>query len=371
MDNFDIEIMETNETEQDVVQLPLNFLTIGEIENDDIKVYIKQDVYKALEEYAASDTDHELGTILIGKATEQLNKTYVIVSDYILAKYTDASASTLTFTHQTWDYVHREYDEKYSDKKIIGWQHTHPGYGIFLSNYDMFIQENFFNVPFQIAYVIDPVQHLRGFFQWKNGKVEKLNGFYVYDELGKTIKIEQPKANKGEKVIPASSSGRSTIHIAVTSILAILTCVLLMSTISLSRLCKEQADSQQTLQSQISAQNDILDSQADDITELRGSVEQLQHELTEDYSVKEDTSEYDAKPNIEFPQLNQEEDSTDTGKVTCFEPYIVQSGDTLVSICNQAGVDYNSTYRIILSVNGITNANEIYVGQTVLLPINQ
>ena len=93
--------------------------------------------------------------------------------------------------------------------------------------------------------------------------------------------------------------------------------------------------------------------------------------LTEDNSVKEDTSEYDAKPNIEFPQLNQEEDSTDTGKMTCFEPYIVQSGDTLVSICNQAGVDYNSTYRIILSVNGITNANEIYAGQTVLLPINQ
>ena len=33
---------------------------------------------------------------------------------------------------------------EYPDKKIVGWQHTHPGYGIFLSSYDIFIQENFY-----------------------------------------------------------------------------------------------------------------------------------------------------------------------------------------------------------------------------------
>ena len=196
MDNFEIEVLEDDQEENEPVQLPLNFLTIGEIENDDVKVYIKQDVYKALEEYAASDVNHELGTIILGQYSEEMGKMHVIISDFILAKYTDASASTLTFTHETWDYVHKEHDEKYPDKKIVGWQHTHPGYGIFLSNYDMFIQENFFNIPFQVAYVIDPVQHLRGFFQWKGGKVEKLKGFYIYDDLGKTIKIDQPKVKK-------------------------------------------------------------------------------------------------------------------------------------------------------------------------------
>ena len=105
--------------------------------------------------------------MLLGNYSRELGKTNVIISDYIEAKYTDASASTLTFTHDTWEYIHAEHERLYADKKIIGWQHTHPNYGIFLSNYDMFIQENFFNLPFQVAYVIDPIQNLRGFFQWK------------------------------------------------------------------------------------------------------------------------------------------------------------------------------------------------------------
>ena len=64
----------------------------------------------------------------------------------------------------------------------MGWQHTHPGYGVFLSGYDLFIQKNFFNLPFQVAYVIDPIENTRGFFQWKNEKIKKLGGYYIYDD---------------------------------------------------------------------------------------------------------------------------------------------------------------------------------------------
>lgn len=50
--DFDIEIQDETVEETNRVQLPMNFLTFGEIENDDVKVYIKQDVYKALEKLA-------------------------------------------------------------------------------------------------------------------------------------------------------------------------------------------------------------------------------------------------------------------------------------------------------------------------------
>ena len=174
--------------EPEHVQLPVNFITIGEVDNDDLKLYIRQDTFFRLEKYSAEDKSHERGSILIGTYSESTGKQNVIISEFIEAKYTDASASTLTFTHDTWDYIHKEHESQYPSMRIIGWQHTHPSYGIFLSNYDMFIQENFFNMPFQVAYVIDPLQNIRGFFQWKNGKVEKLNGYYIYDEVGKSIK---------------------------------------------------------------------------------------------------------------------------------------------------------------------------------------
>ena len=50
--DFDIEIQDSHDENEAHVQLPMNFLAFGEIEPDDVKVYIKQDVYRALEKYA-------------------------------------------------------------------------------------------------------------------------------------------------------------------------------------------------------------------------------------------------------------------------------------------------------------------------------
>ncbi len=181
MVDFDIEIYPELKCTASDIRIPEDSIIVGKIESDDIRVYIKNEVYNKLEEYAKSDVNHELGSILIGDYTEEYEKLHIIISDFIYAKYTDATAASLTFTHKTWDYIYKIKEQEYPDKKIIGWQHTHPGYGIFLSGYDMFIQENFFDMDFQVAYVIDPVHITRGFFQWKNRRVEKLKGFYIYE----------------------------------------------------------------------------------------------------------------------------------------------------------------------------------------------
>ena len=47
------------------MQLPVNFITIGEIESDDIKLYIRQETLYRLEKYSAEDTSHERGSVLI------------------------------------------------------------------------------------------------------------------------------------------------------------------------------------------------------------------------------------------------------------------------------------------------------------------
>jgi hypothetical protein len=61
-------------------------------------------------------------------------------------------------------------DRDYPDKRILGWYHTHPGFGIFLSDMDVFIQENFFPEPWQAAFVYDPKAKEEGIFLWKQGK---------------------------------------------------------------------------------------------------------------------------------------------------------------------------------------------------------
>lgn len=379
MDDFEIEISEVNNEAGTSMQLPLNFLTIGEIENDDVKVYIKQDVYKELEKYAFSDTAHELGTIILGDYSEEIGKMHVIITDFIYAKYTTTSASTLTFTHETWDYIHKEHDINYPDKKIVGWQHTHPGYGIFLSNYDMFIQENFFNIPFQVAYVIDPVQHLRGFFQWKNGKVEKLKGFFIYDDLGKQIKIDQPKPKKlnGNSDSVAEPAAVNKYQSIVIGSLSLLTICLLISVFSLSKKSSFQSKHQETLESQIEDLNILIVQQAQEIVSIKDLMMQKASQVTEEsdntgivLDKTEEATETENQQGTETVIPNEYEKETIENQVT-FKAYTVQEGDSLLAICRANGLDYSATYRIILSMNGIDDANQIYVGQTILLPISK
>lgn len=373
--DFEIDIQESTDANSSNVQLPLNFLSFGEIENDDVKVYIKQDVYKALEKYALQDVEHERGTIILGDYAEELGKTHVIISNYIEAKYTDASASTLTFTHETWDYVHKEHDAKFSDKKIVGWQHTHPSYGIFLSNYDLFIQENFFNMPFQVAYVIDPIQNIRGFFQWKNGKIEKLKGFYIYDDVGKQIKIETNKAEKGKQETAAKPS---KVLYSVIALLCVLTTILGISAISINNQYSEQQKAQEKIIEKVDSQEEIINNQNDTIAQLQ---EQLVNGLLDEDGK---TTAKDLIAKIESHEItlqNQEEilgelkafveKETEDESVIKFKAYTVQPGDTLTKICNSAGIDYSADSRIILSINGIENANQIFVGQIILLPVKK
>ncbi len=54
-----------------------------------------------------------------------------------------------------------------------------------------------------------------------------------------------------------------------------------------------------------------------------------------------------------------------------FKSYVVVAGDNLSKICENNNINYDSNKRIILSVNGIENANQIYIGQTILLPIEE
>ena len=380
---FDIEVQEEKVESTNSVQLPMNFLTFGEIDPDDVKVYIKQDVYKALEKLSSSDTSKELGSIILGDYWQALGKTHVIISPYVAAKYTDASASTLTFTHETWDYVHAEHERKYPDKKIIGWQHTHPNYGIFLSNYDMFIQENFFNLPFQVAYVIDPIQNIRGFFQWKDGKVEKLKGYYIYDDVGKPIKIEQIKVDNKqvEKAKP------SKIIYALLSVLCVACLLLGGALISLKNDYQERLDEQEKivsdigdlLESQNAAlenQNAVIEQQEDAIAKLEGYFEDGVLDSTNKTTLGELILMLE---NQEIKFSNQEkiidelkallEVSGQDDKEIKFISYIVKQGDTLSSICAMHELDYLANMRIVMAMNGIENPNMIYVGQSLLLPV--
>lgn len=180
--------------------LPQNILPVGEYVEENKIIYISQAVYKEIYKFTKNKTKDESGGMLVGSVIEEFGKTNILISGFVEAKYSEGTPTTLTFTHDTWDYVHKEIEKKYKGKKIVGWIHTHPNFGLFLSEYDKFIQENFFKEDYQVAYVVDPIQNLEGFYFWINERLERCKGFYVYDKTGVKINVgvdkEKPEETK-------------------------------------------------------------------------------------------------------------------------------------------------------------------------------
>ena len=141
--------------------------------------------------------------MLVGNWHADENGPYVAITDYIRCDNASSKFAEVTFTHESWSQINKEMDSKFANSRIVGWYHSHPDFGIFLSDRDCFIHENFFSGPGQVAYVFDPVRGLEGMFAWQNGKPTPLPHFWV----GNTIRtVEASERNVAAEIAALRSS---------------------------------------------------------------------------------------------------------------------------------------------------------------------
>lgn len=148
---------------------------------DDLPIFLDHGPADAIERHALRDTSVELGGILLGKECldPETGRPFVWITQAIEARHYENTQASFTYTHDSWEEITRERDQRFPDLDIVGWYHTHPDFGIFLSGHDLFIHRNFFDRPLQVAYVVDPIRQDRGFFQWRDDRVDRVGGFHI------------------------------------------------------------------------------------------------------------------------------------------------------------------------------------------------
>jgi proteasome lid subunit RPN8/RPN11 len=152
----------------------------------DLPIFVDHQPADAMERHALSDTSVELGGILLGKecVDETTGAPFVWITQSLEAKHYANTQASFTYTHDSWEEISRQRDQLFPELDIVGWYHTHPSFGIFLSHHDLFIHQHFFAQPLQVAYVIDPIQQTRGFFQWRDRNMAQVEGFYLTAQRG-------------------------------------------------------------------------------------------------------------------------------------------------------------------------------------------
>lgn len=126
-------------------------------------------VLDSIETHAYSNLTAEVGGMLVGNVTNGVTN----IVGYVPAVTAVAEQISLTFTHDVWAEILSEVGKKFPDSQIVGWYHTHPSFGLFLSQYDEFIQLHFFSEPGQLALVIDPIAGEMAWFAERAKKIEE------------------------------------------------------------------------------------------------------------------------------------------------------------------------------------------------------
>lgn len=131
-------------------------------------VYVYAGALSAAEDHfrqASWEKKEALG-LLVGRAFCFEGRAYAVAEEYVTAQ-NDATAVSVRFSRDAFSNL----SEKLSNgKQVVGWIHSHPDLGCFLSHTDVATHEAFFSEAYHFAFVVDPVRHEKTCFKVKHSQ---------------------------------------------------------------------------------------------------------------------------------------------------------------------------------------------------------
>ncbi len=118
--------------------------------------------------------DLEVFGYLVGEIFSWKDVKYVLIKDHLFVK---AGTDSQQYTVSQIEGSAGKYEEKFQNLKrkrkndnlrIVGWWHSHPNFGCFLSQTDLDTQKYFFYESYQLALVIDPIRDEYNIFSLDN-----------------------------------------------------------------------------------------------------------------------------------------------------------------------------------------------------------
>lgn len=129
-------------------------------------VLIDEGVFSEIERFAAQDRFTECAGLLLGEVRVEDGERIIHIRAAAPASEAEGSRTAVKMTLPAWESALWTRDAEYPEMRVLGWFHTHPGAGIFVSDPDVFVHKHFFGNANMVAYVLDPTTGRDGFFYW-------------------------------------------------------------------------------------------------------------------------------------------------------------------------------------------------------------
>ena len=151
-----------------------------------VSVFVISATFAQLIEHSRVDVENEVGGGLAGSrhVDARTEEQFILIEGVIPARFTRQGTTFLTFTQDTLVAMNDELEERFPERQLVGWYHTHPHMGVFLSHYDLWLHDHFFPEPWQVALVIEPHSETGGFFiRQKAGNLDAQRYFGFHEIL--------------------------------------------------------------------------------------------------------------------------------------------------------------------------------------------
>jgi proteasome lid subunit RPN8/RPN11 len=138
-----------------------------QIRNASFQVYVTAYVVNKVWQHVNETPRLESGGVLIGHPFQCIDDptiTFVIIVDALQQESNNRSVSHYTVGPTEIARVRAQIEKNYAGLKVVGWYHSHPGHGVFLSQQDMQIVQSLYNAEWHLAWVLDTIHNQSAFF---------------------------------------------------------------------------------------------------------------------------------------------------------------------------------------------------------------
>ncbi len=186
-------------------KLPHILETVGQPPTDGLQVFLSKQAEETILRAAPPEKptvtmpdvaraflgENECGGLLIGNVYVGLQNgrdvMFTAVVEAIPAQEADAgptfvemgAADLLAVMQHLQQLRQGQQGQSRADLRIVGWYHTHPGFGVFMSGTDRSTQRHIFGMAWQVAVVYDPLNGEYGVFSGPDS--DYLAGWYLFD----------------------------------------------------------------------------------------------------------------------------------------------------------------------------------------------
>lgn len=131
-----------------------------------VTVFMSQRTFVRVCAHSGSDLGNEVGGWLLGRWRRDrlTGQRFIVIDASLPAGHTRHGSAFLTFTQDTQVELRKQMEVRFPKKELVGWYHTHPRMGVFMSAYDTWLHSHFFPLDYQVALVIEPYSKNGGFF---------------------------------------------------------------------------------------------------------------------------------------------------------------------------------------------------------------